>query len=285
LNVKKRNGEDCSLIKKQITEISLKSGILSEFTSFIGVSEVQKVNKSSDKTPQRAHLCYGKTSRCTRAAPIKNLPNMPCGTPPSKMDKSYGASAYMETCYCAQPMKFCRMVAPPHSDQFFESSLKDEYSNDSMSNFNPTTSSLNDKSFDVSAHLNDEFFDFLLAESLDQPNLKENYQEKNSQPIQIFKLIVDSQKVGGYWEKKDQFLPYLDSGYKFPVLILKGIDSFDETTKEQIESTCIALALLRRKESANSSSWKLIELKAMKFLEKLDSTEDWNQIINSIQVI
>jgi hypothetical protein len=54
LNVKKRNGEDFCSIKEQMTEICLKSGILSEFTSFVGVSEIQ----SSHQTFNRSRL-YG----------------------------------------------------------------------------------------------------------------------------------------------------------------------------------------------------------------------------------
>jgi hypothetical protein len=41
---------------------------------------------------------------------------------------------------------------------------------------------------------------------------------------------------------------------------------------------------LRKKEAPTRESWKLIETKAIRFLNKINPSADWDGIINGIQI-
>jgi hypothetical protein len=100
----------------------------------------------------------------------------------------------------------------------------------------------------------------------------------------LLTYVLEFQSSSGSWSSFSQFQIFLPKDFSFSILSIIDCSSLQTNIQEQIEATVIAIALLRKKENSSYNKWKLIEIKALKFLRSIDSTVDWDSIINSLAI-
>jgi hypothetical protein len=112
LNVKRRNRQDISDLKKKITELSFQSGILSEFTAFVGVSEVKVERRQIGKCCASARF-QGPPPLPGKGA---NPPGKACALPGAKCAAPPPKCAFSSKQGCARPTR-CSLapMSPPPS--------------------------------------------------------------------------------------------------------------------------------------------------------------------------
>lgn len=318
LNVKKRGNEDIADLKRQIISISLECGILSEFTSFVGVSETvvshpqpseiysPQVFSSAaplrgSRPPSSLNCCSAKgySSSLKKKGSAKALGSSKqqvifssdsdeTSPPLISIKGGFDLSRSAARPQASPQMK--RSAKAPGSSKQNVRSLHDViFSSDSAEMSQPrmkAPKSSNQKAFLSS---DEEFSDkaFETSQRLKSASVVKSevlFETPKKSSLPVLSTIVNSQKSAGYWESKDYLSSLLRSGFKIVLSAFIDTSSFSSADIVKIECTVIALSVLRVKESGTHKSWKLIESKALQFLRSLNLSFDWNSLIDSIQI-
>ena len=104
--------------------------------------------------------------------------------------------------------------------------------------------------------------------------------EDHSSSVLSVTVITRLQNINGYWTDVKSIVDALG---KVPVMpkAIAGIKSHKER-KQRAFNTAYALAVLRHKFMDDHASWKLIEQKALAWLESTDKTTDWEVVIQEM---
>ena len=94
------------------------------------------------------------------------------------------------------------------------------------------------------------------------------------------KLVAGLQTAEGYWTGIEPIVGLLEKKPTMPTI--KDLPS-DEEQKRKVYQTIYALAILRHKFMADHASWKLMEQKALSWLNSVSSATDWETAIQEIQ--
>ena len=107
----------------------------------------------------------------------------------------------------------------------------------------------------------------------------EDHSDQSSSVLSIT-VITRLQNINGYWPDVKSIVDALG---KVPVMpgVIDGIKS-DKERKQRAFNTAYALAVLRHKFMDDHASWKLIEQKALVWLESTDKNTDWEVVIQEM---
>lgn len=235
---------------KQITDLSLSSGILCSYTSFVGVSN----KKYREKYEPVLH-----GNMCMRCAPPMDMITKGYSCPQGMPAMSYCRTAHSINC-CSNDFAVCensQFVAAPPPPMKKKSHKK---STGGSWLFCKSKSSVKQCES--------------LSEAVPPPNAARTNDEETKFTLNS---ITKLQNFNGYWEDAQSLFSISGDIIEFPECI--KVISVSESERNRVFATIVALRLLHQHFSDKQHVWKLIENKSLEWLRSIDSSINWESLI------
>ena len=275
-------------MKQKIIELSISSGILSEYTAFVGVSNTVIPNDISYQRSTPIHYALYNNSKdigellISKGADINARTTFKCfaAAPPAVDFEEF-------CCFAAAPPPPppppCCAAAPPPPAACFDKAAD----LDDLCCLEEASAPNYDDLLDlVSSNVNSEVATQENSNEMKKPPQKPEIPKEV--PNYDFKKIIMNQDFNGYWNNPKDILiicginsDFLNQKEVKDILKqFEDVSKGDKALEEKITATLLALSTLLKKSSDRKDAWSIVEENALLWLNTCSPSKDWTAIIN-----
>ena len=277
-------GEPENKFKDTIISLSIESGVLSNYTAFIGVSdEVYDVPQPSIDDEEKEHFMPCKMKRC--CAPMRKKDKKPAPNLSGSQALSFGSPPpppggcppppYL---YNSPPPLYGSPPPPPPPTFYGSPPPPLGGAPPPSSPSYPTSISSSSMIQSPKMNLNMSPHQSLRKVAVEEEEIK----LPKSKPIPTtfsIENVISIAEFEGYWKDINNVCKI--GNISIPKIPIE-LNSLNEEQKLTSFASIVALSLLRKHGNDKKGKWNLIEKKCLKYLNLIDKSIDWNTIINQM---